>query len=48
MEMDGETATVGQFQTLVRYNNPVLVVKHPDKKSIPTELVKAKTMTFSK
>lgn len=38
--MEVETATVGQFQTLVRYNNPVLVVKHAEKKSIPAELVK--------
>ncbi|KAH8359054.1 hypothetical protein KR093_004110 [Drosophila rubida] len=36
---DVEIASVGQFQTLVRYNNPVLVVKHPDKKGAPlTEL----------
>jgi len=27
-----DITSVGQFQTLVRYNNPVLVVKHPDKK----------------
>uniref|UniRef100_A0A1A9X2R2 Inner dynein arm light chain, axonemal n=1 Tax=Glossina brevipalpis TaxID=37001 RepID=A0A1A9X2R2_9MUSC len=36
--MENAEATVGQFQTLVRYNNPVLVVKHPDKKTAPTEL----------
>lgn len=36
---DVEMAGVGQFQTLVRYNNPMLVVKHPDKKGAPlTEL----------
>lgn len=40
MEVEGETATVGQYQTLVRYNNPVLVVKHAEKKSIPAELVR--------
>ncbi|BFF89074.1 putative inner dynein arm light chain axonemal [Drosophila madeirensis] len=34
-----EITSVGQFQTLVRYNNPVLVVKHPEKKGAPlTEL----------
>nr|CBE67075.1 CG6971-PA [Drosophila phaeopleura] len=34
-----DITSVGQFQTLVRYNNPVLVVKHPDKKGAPlTEL----------
>ncbi|KAH8291913.1 hypothetical protein KR054_002123 [Drosophila jambulina] len=34
-----QITSVGQFQTLVRYNNPVLVVKHPDKKGAPlTEL----------
>ncbi|XP_023293079.2 putative inner dynein arm light chain, axonemal [Lucilia cuprina] len=38
MEVDAEAATVGQFQTLVRYNNPVLVVKHTEKKTIPAEL----------
>ncbi|XP_030571828.1 putative inner dynein arm light chain, axonemal [Drosophila novamexicana] len=32
---DMEIASVGHFQTLVRYNNPVLVVKHPDKKGAP-------------
>ncbi|XP_017142401.1 putative inner dynein arm light chain, axonemal [Drosophila miranda] len=30
-----EITSVGQFQTLVRYNNPVLVVKHPEKKGAP-------------
>ncbi|KAI8129033.1 putative inner dynein arm light chain, axonemal [Lucilia cuprina] len=38
MEVEAEAATVGQFQTLVRYNNPVLVVKHTEKKTIPAEL----------
>ncbi|KAM7363853.1 putative inner dynein arm light chain, axonemal Dnali1 [Cochliomyia hominivorax] len=38
MEIEVETATVGQYQTLVRYNNPVLVVKHAEKKTIPAEL----------
>lgn len=38
--MDEEdAATVDQYQTLVRYNNPVLVVKHPDKKGTPTDIV---------
>uniref|UniRef100_A0A1A9V719 Inner dynein arm light chain, axonemal n=1 Tax=Glossina austeni TaxID=7395 RepID=A0A1A9V719_GLOAU len=36
--MENAEATVNQFQTLVRYNNPVLVVKHPEKKTAPTEL----------
>lgn len=41
MEAEGEAATVGQYQTLVRYNNPVLVVKHADKKIVSSELVKS-------
>lgn len=34
-----DVTSVDQYQTLVRYNNPVLVVKHPDKKGVPTDIV---------
>lgn len=39
MEPSPDANTIGQYPTLVRYNNPVLVVKHPEKKTTPTELV---------
>ncbi|KAH8294724.1 hypothetical protein KR018_002197 [Drosophila ironensis] len=37
-----DITSVGQFQTLVRYNNPVLVVKHPDKKGAPLTEIEMK------
>ncbi|KAH8374632.1 putative inner dynein arm light chain, axonemal [Drosophila serrata] len=37
-----QITSVGQFQTLVRYNNPVLVVKHPDKKGAPLTEIEMK------
>ncbi|XP_017468600.1 PREDICTED: putative inner dynein arm light chain, axonemal [Rhagoletis zephyria] len=40
-----DVATVDQYQTLVRYNNPVLVVKHPDKKGVPTEIELKRPLT---
>ncbi|XP_013101756.1 putative inner dynein arm light chain, axonemal [Stomoxys calcitrans] len=38
MDGEGDQTSVGQFQTLVRYNNPVLVVKHVEKKAGPADL----------
>ncbi|XP_050316927.1 putative inner dynein arm light chain, axonemal [Bactrocera neohumeralis] len=40
-----DVTTVDQYQTLVRYNNPVLVVKHPDKKGVPTEIELKRPLT---
>lgn len=47
MEASGEANTIGQYPTLVRYNNPVLVVKHPEKKTVPHELVGHKRSHFT-
>lgn len=45
--MDEEEISVDGFQTLVRYNNPVLMVKHPEKKgSTATELVQKLCLKF--
>ncbi|XP_067637012.1 putative inner dynein arm light chain, axonemal [Eurosta solidaginis] len=42
-EIDG--TTVDQYQTLVRYDNPILVVKHPEKKTVPTEMEMRRPLT---